>query len=123
MVFNLTVFHLYYLDSMIIFGNCHTADVCDCTTQAYICLTKKSKKLLYSEKLPLLITSAKATEHKHQPNLSHKDGASCRFLPSESLDFIVIKSFAARDESPAFDLVSKKPHLILYRYLHLKWNR
>ena len=98
-------------------------DVCGYTTQAYIFLSKKSKKLLHSEKLPLHIASAKATEHKHQPKLSHKYRASCRFLPSDSLDFFIIKSFAARGESRPIDLVSKKPHLILYRYVHLKWNR
>lgn len=57
--------------------------------------------------MPLHTTSAKATEHKHHPNLSYKYGASCRFLPSDLLDF-VIKSFAGKDESPAIDVVRKK---------------
>lgn len=58
--------------------------------------------------MPLHTTSAKATEHKHQPNLSYRYGASCRFLPSDLLDF-VIKSFAGKDESPAIDLVRNPP--------------
>lgn len=62
----------------------------------YFC-PRKAKNYYVLKSCLYTVTSAKATKHKHQHNLPHKHGASNRFLPSDSLDFFVVKSFAARD--------------------------